>query len=366
MWRYFLPTRVFSGSGVLKINQTVFKENGTKALIVTGRSSARVSGALDDTIEILMNLDVPYVLFDGVEENPSFATVEKGGKIMGENDCDFVVAIGGGSPLDAAKAISTLNKNKGITCDDLYRGDSLAAFPIIAIPTTSGTGSEVTPYSILTDSNGTKRGFGMSSTFPIVSFLDARYTLTMSHEVTLATALDALSHSLEGEVVNNGDNPLVKMLSAESTGIIHRVLPRLMNRENDLTLREKIQYAAMLAGMVIAHTGTTAAHAAGYPLSSFKGIKHGIANAVTIIKVFERIAQADPERIARAIEPFESIGELEEFLDSFEVQKMVPALTEDEVQRWSEQSSKASHNKKTPGNLDRDFYIDLYRGLGKH
>jgi alcohol dehydrogenase len=80
-----------------------------------------------------MNLDVPYVLFDCVEENPSFATVEKGGKIMGENDCDFVVAIGGGSPLDAAKAISTLNKNKGITCDDLYRGDSLAAFPIIAI-----------------------------------------------------------------------------------------------------------------------------------------------------------------------------------------------------------------------------------------
>ena len=184
MWRYFLPTRIFSGSGVLKNNQTVFKENGTKALVVTGRSSARLSGALDDTIEILKNLDVPYALFDGVEENPSFETVEKGGRIMGENDCDFVVAIGGGSPLDAAKAISTLNKNKGITCDDLYRGDSLAAFPIIAIPTTSGTGSEVTPYSILTDSNGTKRGFGMSSTFPIVSFLDARYTLTMSHEVT--------------------------------------------------------------------------------------------------------------------------------------------------------------------------------------
>ncbi|MBP7200654.1 MAG: iron-containing alcohol dehydrogenase [Mesotoga sp.] len=365
MWRYFLPTRIFSGSGVLKSNQTVFKENGTKALVVTGRSSARLSGALDDAIEILKNLDVPYALFDEVEENPSFATVEKGGKIMEENDCDFVVAIGGGSPLDAAKAISALNKNREITCDDLYRGDSLVAFPIIAIPTTSGTGSEVTPYSILTDGNGIKKGFGMPSAFPIVSFLDAGYTLTMSREVTLATALDALSHSLEGEIVNNGYNPLVKMLSVESTGIIYRVLPRLIDRERDFALREKMQYAAMLAGMVIAHTGTTAVHAAGYPLSSFKGVKHGIANAVTMIKVFERIAQADPERIARAIEPFKDLGELEDFLDSFRVQEMAPILTEEEVQRWSELSSKASHNKKTPGDLDRDFYVELYRGLGK-
>ena len=363
MWRYFLPTRVFSGSGVLKENAGLLRETGTKAFIVTGRNSARISGALDDLYEILKVIEIPHFLFDEVEENPSFDNVEAGKRALLESECDFVIAIGGGSPLDAAKAMAVLAKNPELSCKELYGGSNLMALPVIAVPTTSGTGSEVTPYSILTDSNGIKKGFGMPSIFPVLALLDPVYTLSMPWSITLATALDALSHSLEGEIVNSAQNPLVKMLSKSATEIIARTLPLVREKQDDLILRERLQYSSMIAGMVIAHTGTTAVHAAGYPLSSFKGVKHGMANAMIIPSVFERIALSSPDTVLNAIKPFDNLEELRSFLDRFDIWKDKLDISDDEVLEWSTQSERAAHNKKTPGVFDRDFYINLYREL---
>jgi len=363
MWKYFLPTRVFSGTKTISHNNELFREIGTNAFIVTGRSSAIKSGALDDVQEVLDALDIPSTLFDEVEENPSFSTIEKGGKMLSNSACDFVLAIGGGSPLDAAKAISVVGKNGNCSCRDLFGGKDLPAFPIVTVPTTSGTGSEVTQYSILTDPEGSKKGFGMPSTFPRISFLDARYTVTMPVDVTISTALDALSHSIEGEAVNKGQNPLVKMLSKEATKIIKQSLREVLKNENDVSSRERIQFAATLAGIVIAHTGTTAVHAAGYPLSSFKGIKHGMANALMLIGIFERIAKTDSNRISGAIEPFTDLDELNAFLQEFGVGRVSLQLSEEEIEKWSDQTSKASHLKKTPGDFDKQFFVNLYKRI---
>ncbi|MDD2333656.1 MAG: iron-containing alcohol dehydrogenase, partial [Mesotoga sp.] len=156
MWKYFLPTKIFAGIEIISENAELLREVGTNAFLVTGKSSAKKCGALDEVLSVLRGLDIPNTVFDEVEENPSFATIEKGGKKLSSSGCDFVIAIGGGSPLDAAKAISVIGMNSECDCRDLYTGQNLPAFPIIAIPTTSGTGSEVTPYSILTDGEGTK------------------------------------------------------------------------------------------------------------------------------------------------------------------------------------------------------------------
>ncbi|HDP77453.1 MAG TPA: iron-containing alcohol dehydrogenase [Mesotoga infera] len=366
MWKYFLPTKIFAGVEIIVQNAGLLGEVGTSAFLVTGKSSAKKCGALDEVQSVLKGLDIQNEVFDEVEENPSFATIEKGGRRLSASGCDFVIAIGGGSPLDAAKAISVIGRNSGSNCRDLYKGQHLPAFPIITVPTTSGTGSEVTPYSILTDGEGTKKGFGMPSTFPYISYLDPRYTVTMPTDVTVATALDALSHSVEGEAVNNGRNPLVKMLSRKATGIIKELLGKVLMNEDNVSLRGEIQYAATIAGIVIAHTGTTAVHAAGYPLSSFKGVKHGMANALMLIKIFRRIANADPERIASAIEPFENLDELKAFLKKFGVERIDLRISDEEIENWSEKTAKAPHLKKTPGDFDKQFFAQLYREIKNH
>lgn len=366
MWRYYLPTHVFFGETVVEKHGKVMQECGAKALIVTGKRSARLSGALHDVIKVLTELKIPYVHFDEVEENPSFETVRKGAGLLRKENCDFVIAIGGGSPLDAGKAMAIMGTDPDLKVTDLYDRDSyLFSLPVVAIPTTSGTGSEVTQYSVLTDDEGNKKGFSTPHAFPMYSFLDPRYTVTMAEEITIATALDALSHSIEGELLNNAINPIVKGHSRTANKLIKSNLKKATTAPEDIPVRASLQYAAMLAGIVIAHTGTTVVHAIGYPLSSKKGIKHGIANAVFLVEVLRKVEESEPDRVRNAIDPFESLDELEAFLNSFGVNEYKIELTDDELENWAEKAASAPHNVRTPGKFDVEFYIELYKKVRK-
>ncbi|ACR80214.1 MULTISPECIES: iron-containing alcohol dehydrogenase family protein [Kosmotoga] len=366
MWHYYLPTHVFFGETVVEKHGKVVQECGAKALIVTGRRSARLSGALHDIIKVLTELKIPYIHFDRVEENPSFETVRKGTELLRKENCDFVIAIGGGSPLDAGKAMAIMGTDPDLKVEDLYDRESyLFSLPVVAIPTTSGTGSEVTQYSVLTDDEGNKKGFATPHAFPMYSFLDPRYTITMTEETTIATALDALSHSIEGELLNNAVNPIVKNHSRVTNELIKNNLKNATITPEDIPVRSLLQYAAMLAGIVIAHTGTTVVHAAGYPLSSKRGIKHGIANAVFLVEVLRKVEESDPDRVKNAIDPFESLNELEAFLNSFGVNEYKIELSDDELESWAEKAARAPHNARTPGEFDVEFYRNLYKKVRK-
>ena len=157
---YYMPTRIYFGQGCVVQNQAEFAKWGKRALIVTGRNSARVSGALQDVCAALDEQNIAWEIFDQIGENPTFAMVEAGGAAGRKFGPDMVVAIGGGSPLDAAKAIAVLTVNE-MTAAKLYDGNYAAEpLPILAVPITAGTGSEVTQYSVLTDAERqTKRGF---------------------------------------------------------------------------------------------------------------------------------------------------------------------------------------------------------------
>ena len=364
MFAFHMPVNIQQGRGILKKKgKELLPAIGKKCFVVTGRHSAKVSGALDDLTEVLNTIGMGYTIFDAVEENPSFATVEEAAEKMKREHCDFVFAIGGGSPVDAGKAIAALAKNNGWSAEDLYSVKNPEALPVVCIPTTSGTGTEVTQYAILTDRFGNKGGFGSESIFPVYSFMDPEYTMTMPETITISTGVDALSHSIEGELKNGGNDPLVSMLSGKANAMIKENLKATLRRPKDYKTREQLQLASMYAGIVISQYGTTIVHSAGYPLSSFKDVKHGIANAYFLVPVLRRVAQTNEPIVSNAIKPFKSLDELDRFLEDFGVYDNRPAITRKERQEWAKQVRQSQRRKKTPGNFDLAFFEDLYQKI---
>jgi alcohol dehydrogenase len=189
MFNVNLPTRIISGKGCLADNKDLLRF-GKKAVIVCGRSGAKRSGALDDVCALLDSLKTEYTVFDKIAENPPLLTCFEGGKLA--KDCDFVIGIGGGSAIDAAKAVAAFATNELSDPMDIFTADLKPSLPIVAIPTTAGTGTEANPYSVLSLPDGeTKRTFNSSASWPKVAFLDPSYTLSLPYEYTISTALDA-------------------------------------------------------------------------------------------------------------------------------------------------------------------------------
>ncbi len=287
MFNYFMPVKFITGKNCVLESNTEFKTYGTKAFIVTGKNSAVVSGAQKDVIEKLNKEKIEFIIYNEIRENPTTTTIQKGADLFLENNCNFLIGIGGGSAIDSAKAISVITANN-IKVKDVYNPQNLQkAFPLISIPTTSGTGTEVTPFSVITDPELNKKaGFGNPLIFPKVSFLDPKYMRSMSVKVTRDTAIDALSHLLEG-LYSNKRNEIIFPMIFEGISVIIKNLKKTMENPDDLELREKLMIASTWGGMVIAQTGTTVQHSIGYPVTSTFGTTHGMANGIFMKSVLE-------------------------------------------------------------------------------
>jgi alcohol dehydrogenase class IV len=279
-FKFYIGTKVLFGKECVKENKDEFKKCGIRALIVTGKRSGKASGALDDVTEVMNELGIEYSIFDKVENNPTLENINEGGQAARKFGADFIVGIGGGSPLDASKGIAVLATND-IEPVELFSGIfKNMPLPIIAIPTTAGTGSEVTPYSVITrPDRQTKLSFNSEYVFPKVAFLDAKYTESMPYRVTVNTSVDALSHAVEG-YLSKRSNAMSDILAAESIGLFGDCIQSLLSQRIDFMTREKLLYASMLAGMVISQTGTTLIHVIGHSLTYLKGIPHGEANGL--------------------------------------------------------------------------------------
>ena len=281
-FKFHIGTRVYFGAGCVGENKNEFSRLGKKAFIVTGKSSGKASGALEDVAGVLDELGIRYLIYDKVENNPTTERVKDGGIQAAGFNADFIIGIGGGSPLDAAKAMAVLAVNDMDPLElyeNIYENRPL---PIIAIPTTAGTGSEVTPYSILTRKDlNMKKSFGHEDLFPRVAFLDPSYIESMPQDVAVNTAVDALSHAIEG-YLSKRSTPISDLFAEKSIEYFGICSGRLATGDMSQDTREKLLYMAMLGGMVISHTGTTLIHPIGYTLTYFKDIPHGKANGVFI------------------------------------------------------------------------------------
>lgn len=272
----YLPTKIYSEENCVNNHAKELIAYGKKAMIVTGKNSAKKCGALEDVKQVLEQAQIAYVIFDEIEENPSVETVMKAREIGVSEQVDFVIGIGGGSPLDAAKAIALMIANPQETKEVLYECKQLQALPVICIPTTCGTGSEVTPYAILTlHEQKTKKSIN-HRIYPVLALLDAKYLHSMSYEGLVNTAVDALAHLIES-YLNTNANEWNRMYSMEGLRIWGKFKYRL--KENQLLQDDyaKMLHASMIAGMAIAHTGTSLPHGLSYPVTYELGVPHGKA-----------------------------------------------------------------------------------------
>lgn len=306
--KYYMPTRVFMGSECIIDNREIFKTLGKKALIVTGTHSAKNNGSENDVKEALDLVGINYLVYDKVMSNPTISCVYEGASLAKENGVDFIVAIGGGSPMDAGKAIALLAAQE-ISEDNLFSGiyeDKI--LPMAFVPTTAGTGSEVTQYSILTnDKVQTKTSIAADIMFPKIAFLDAKYTQGLPVITTINTVIDALSHAVEG-MLSVRATAASDALAKESMEKIISCVPDIKQALQayisgkstkvpilSMEKREALLYASFIAGMVIAQTGTTVVHAMGYSLTYFKDIDHGRANGLLLGDYIKLVHKKNPE-----------------------------------------------------------------------
>jgi len=268
-----LPTKIYFGTGSLKELKKA-KSLGRSALLVTGKHFAKSSGLLKKVESILVKEKIKTTEFCGVEENPSVETVEKGGELARRKKCDFIIGLGGGSPMDAAKGIAVLATNSG-GLRKYFGSEKLknSPLPILAIPTTAGTGSEVTRYAVINDwQDKTKKVVSSFSILPRIAIVDPSLTLTLPDNLTASTGMDAFSHALEGYLSSDA-NSLTDIFSQEAIKIIRESLLLLLKRKT-LPLREKLSLASLYAGIVINHTGTIIVHGMRYPLTLDYGVQH--------------------------------------------------------------------------------------------
>lgn len=299
-WEYFNPTKLIVGENCVQKNAALLKRLGGSCLIVTGKTSAKASGALGDMIAALDSQGIAYTLFDGVEPNPTLAASKTAGDMARENGLEFVVGIGGGSPIDAAKAAAVYAANE-IALMDIYNLPwKNPALPVIAVGTTAGTGTEVGPAAVMTTPEGRKKSLAPPELFPIIAFGDARYTHTLPLRFTVSTALDSLAHAIEG-YFSLAANEITDIFAIEAISVL---VPQLRLLKSGLGAvgpleRERLYYASLAAGMVLARCGTTYCHTLGYLLTERYNVPHGFACALTLPDAIRRGGRFAPDKAER-------------------------------------------------------------------
>ncbi len=272
---FYLPTKIYSERDCVRNHADEWTALGKNALIMTGRSSAK-NGSLEDVTKSLEERGINYCIYSDIEENPSIETVMKARGFGLEKQVDFVIGIGGGSPMDAAKAAALMIAQKEKDADYLYQKGSDEALPVVEVPTTCGTGSEATPYAILTIHGKRTKSSLPHRVFPRFALVDGKYLRKAPRSLLVNTAVDALGHFIES-YVNTNATEYSRMLCTYGMGIwssCKNVLIGAAAGDEDF---DRMMCASTIAGMAISHTGTALPHALSYYLTYEKGIPHGMA-----------------------------------------------------------------------------------------
>ena len=362
----YLPTRIFFGAKALDDASARLPGIGKKALIVCGKSSAEKSGVMDALLPSLRREGIAFSIFNEISENPTITRVMSGKERFIRENCDFLIGIGGGSPLDAAKAISLAAAND-LQINELYdAGKQVTAYPMVAIPTTHGTGSEVTQYSVLTDiKKGKKAGFGSDLIFPYMAIIDPKYSLSLNPRISLNTSIDALSHLLEG-LYSTSRNSLLYPMIFRGIALIKDNLDTCLKNPAYLPAREALCLASMYGGITIAHTSTTLQHAIGYPFTTAYNIPHGLANGMfmaAMMHFYYPAVKAELDALFAFLEM--SMDEFLAWLDSFPIRLKVEA--DDAILRsWIPQIMSARNTVISPVKPNESELMELLKKTVAH
>ena len=292
---FYMPTRLHAGEYCILSHAEELHGLGASCLLVTGASSAKASGALDDVTHALDAQGIAYEVWDGAAENPPVASCAEAGRKAAECGAEFICGIGGGSPLDAAKAVAVFAANPELDEDAFYaKAWERNPLPIALVGTTSGTGSEVTKVSVLTDSHDRKHSIHDDRLYARVAFGDSRYTASCPRSVALSCGVDVLAHAIEGYFSHKADD-IARGLSVQA---IRQAYGPLNELSSGKTLApeqlEQLYNASILAGLTINTTSTCFPHNVGYYLTENFHIPHGFACAIFLPELFEVVSSYDP------------------------------------------------------------------------
>lgn len=323
--RFYVPTDIYVEKDCVKNHAKEMLAIGKRALIVTGHSSAKANGSLNDVTEVLNNGGVAYQIFDEVEENPSTDTVGKGAQIARNFNADFIIGIGGGSAIDAAKAMAILLVNPSVNADDLHKAPShpLNHAPVVAVPTTCGTGSEATPVAIITNHKINLKKSIPHRIFPMLALVDGKYLASAKKQLIVNTAVDALAHMVES-ILNVHSNILNRMCPEYGLKLWGECKEALLASGNaaknaapiDASMYEKLMYTSTIAGMSIAMTSTAVPHGMSYDLTLSKGTPHGPAVGYFLaayVEICHKKVSNDVEKVLSLL-GLQSIEEFAEML----------------------------------------------------
>lgn len=325
-YEFRIPPVIIFGPGSLKKLGAEAARLGKKALLVSDQSMDK-AGYVAQVIEQLGQAKVETVIYAQVNSEPTDKMVDEGVEIFKDNNCDMIVSLGGGSPIDAGKAIAIMVTNPGRIHD--YMGNNKVLkepAPLIAIPTTAGTGSEVTRVTIITDTTHDVKMLIMSDLIiPRIAIVDPILTLSMPPWVTASTGIDALTHAIEAYVSKRAQ-PLTDILALEAIRLIGRYLRRSWANPEDIEARTYTMLASTLAGMAFSNSSVALVHGMSRPIGACFHVPHGLSNAILLPIVMEFSLIGCPEKYARVAQ---ALGEKVENLSTITAaQRAVSAVRE--------------------------------------
>ncbi len=363
---FYVNTKVITGVGCVAKNAEKLSVLGKKCLIVTGAASAEKCGALGDVLSALEALKIEYEIYNKIRQNPTVESCFEAGLLARDFCADFILGIGGGSPLDASKAIAVVAANPNITEEMLYSMEwGKAPLPVVAVGTTAGTGSEVTGVAVITNSKGFKKSFRNDLSYPVLSFGDPSYTMSLSDSFTRSTAVDALAHCVES-FFNRSANDISKAFAVAGVKKLIKAFNKIAAEGTaNLTLadREELYNASLFGGLAISVTGTAFPHAVGYFLTENYGVSHGTACAVFLNKFTDYNLAVKPELAA---EFFDEIRVSKPEFDTL-IEKITPAvdvkLTDEDIAALAPRWENNAGLKRNWGEVDGEYISSILKEL---
>lgn len=372
-FRFGVYTTLYFGSDSLKKNSHVFSRYGKRAFIITSKFPEGTHFSLYDTEAVLKDLGIEYKINDEVRENPPVESVVAIGKIVMDFKPDFLIALGGGSAIDTAKAISALMKvpgkdpmtvlfgDGGLGGASVY-ADSLpgGGLPLIVVPTTAGTGSEVTSAAVLTRTDRDTKDSMLPKVWPDAAFLDAKYIKSAPPKLIHSGAIDALAHGIE-TYVNVKSNYLNRSIAEIGFRLFSEFKDRMLANTMTDDDYEKMTLASTIQGMAFMQAGTCLPHGMGYALSHHKHVPHGLACGILLgeyLRAFKDQSLVTP--VVRMC-GFESVDAFAKYIQDILVQDIRIEVSKEEVEGWAKEFSGTEHRlARHPEPIAYDGVLGIY------
>jgi len=311
-FEFYTTSRIIFGTGTLEKIAEIAPDMGTKALIVLGGGSLRKSGIVDKLTAMLDSVNVEYFFYEGIAGEPDVKVIDAGTKIAIKNSVNLVIGLGGGSVIDAGKAISGLVTNGGSVLDYLEgvgKGKKITkrSLPYIAIPTTSGTGAEVTKNAVIFSAEKKfKKSIRSFQLIPDIALVDPLLTLSVPPDVTAHCGMDALAQLIE-PYVSKKSRPMSDALAIYGIPFIARSLARAVRDGSNVDARRDMALGSLLSGCALANSGLGAAHGIAASLGANFGVPHGLACGIMLPHVMELNVESNVEKFAQIGEALTSI-----------------------------------------------------------